>query len=268
MMGSTEEERTWAVGAEGQVGITMLFEKGTPKRTQIKDGYWLGRTEVTVSQWKRFVEATNYVTEAEKKGFGAAYDTKTGKGSQVKDACWRNPHFGFELKNDHPVCCVTWDDAFAFCEWLTETEKNAGKLPPGLVYRLPGEAEWEYACRAGTATKFWWGDKMTGIERRVNGSGKNDGYAYVAPVNTYGARGRNRFGLADMLGNVWEWCLDGFDPEGPHQEPYLAATSSKVMRGGSFHDTPGWTRSAYRCRKPRNEPSVLYGFRICCGVPY
>jgi formylglycine-generating enzyme required for sulfatase activity len=246
-----------------------MFESGEPKRTTIKNGFWLGRTEVTVGQWQKFVDATGYVTEAEKRGNAHAPDLKTGQWGKVQGASWRNPNFGFPRKENHAVCCISWNDATAFCEWLTETEKKAGKLPAGLVYRLPSEAEWEYACRGGKeGTKFWWGDAMDKGKGRLNGSGDvwGDQYEFVSPVDSFGSRGRNGFGLADMLGNVFEWCLDGFDPETAHAEPYKEERTARVLRGGSFTNSPGNLRCANRGRSTPSNTNAYYGFRVCAGV--
>jgi formylglycine-generating enzyme required for sulfatase activity len=270
LMGSTAKEREWALGPEGKLEPKYMFESGEPKRTTIKNGFWLGRTEVTNGQWQKFVDATGYVTEAEKRGNAHAPDSKTGQWATVQGASWRNPNFGFPRKENHAVCCITWNDATAFCEWLTETEKKAGKLPAGMVYRLPGEAEWEYACRGGKeGTKFWWGDAMEKGKGRLNGSGDvwGDSHKFVSPVDSFGSRGRNGFGLADMLGNVYEWCLDGFDPETAHAEPYKEKTSERVLRGGSFHRNPGTSAAplAPGLHRPTRMP---HGFRVCAGVAW
>ena len=159
------------------------------------------------------------------------------------------------------MVCVSWNDDRAFCQWLTKREREAGRLPEGLEYRLPTEAEWEYACRGGRPRAiFWWGDELEEGEGRLNISacdflpgrkktwplGKapwSDGYAFVSPVDHYGERGRNGFGLADMCGGVWEFVLDHFDPEGAHEEAYFADTDPHpVCRGGNYFDVPGNAR--------------------------
>jgi len=207
---------------------------------------------VTVAQWRSFNGATGYVTDAE----------KTGK----KDENWHNPRKGFLLKNNHPATCISWNDAVAFCEWLNDQEQKAGRLPVGYRIRLPIEAEWEYACRAGTQTKFWWGDTVEEGRGRVNWAGKEDGEDFLATVDHYAARGRNKFGLADMLGNVWELCLDGFDGRSSHEELWKGNATTHTRRGGGWNYTPAFTRCAYRA--PEDMPSRNFiGFRVCCGVP-
>ena len=122
---------------------------------------------------------------------------------------WRN--VGFAQTDLHPVVCVSWNDAVAFCDWLSRKE--------GKTYRLPTEAEWEYACRAGTTTRYWCGDDPEGLARAANVPdasakslfpawktiGASDGCVFTAPVGSYRP---NPFGLYDMHGNAWQWCSD------------------------------------------------------------
>ncbi|MCX6901307.1 MAG: SUMF1/EgtB/PvdO family nonheme iron enzyme [Verrucomicrobia bacterium] len=265
LLGSTQEERAWAL-QNGCVAEGVKREGEAPRKAAIKQGFWMGKTEVTVGQWKLFVAATGYVTEGEKKG--ESYTT-LGPGQNyglVKGANWKDPSFGFKLKDNCAVSCISWNDAMAFCEWLSEREQKAGRLPPGFKVRLPTEAEWEYACRAGTQTKFWWGETKEGGDNRLNWSGKGDGFEFVSPVDHYGSRGRNKFGLADMLGNVWEWCLDECDEKQAHEECYKGNPGHRVLRGGSFHDSPGFGRCAYRFTYAPTHSDSFNGFRICVGV--
>ena len=166
---------------------------------------------------------------------------------------------------------VSWNDAVEFCKWLSEKE--------GREYRLPTEAEWEYACRAGTTTRFYCGDdedKLLSIgnvadamlrkiyERATWALEGEDGYAFTAPVGKFRA---NSLGLYDMHGNVWEWCQDWYakdyygnspenDPTGP------AMGSSRVIRGGSWNYDPGFCRSANRSRDTPGDRSSNLGFRV------
>ena len=250
MMGSTPEEREWAK-ANGCKAMWTDREGQQPRRTAIKDGYWLARTEMTVGHWRKFVEATGFVTDAERNS----------------KASWRQPKAGFEPKDSHPVTCLSWNDAMAYCRWLTETETKAGTLPKGMVCRLPTEAEWEYACRAGKQTKFWWGDETSGCEKRLNLYGTADGFEYVSPVDSFGAAGRNGFGLADMLGNAWEWCLDEGDPLQAHAECHAGNPESRVLRGASCQHYVGFQRCAVRGIYQPTDSTNHYGFRMCCGVP-
>ncbi|MBI5685350.1 MAG: SUMF1/EgtB/PvdO family nonheme iron enzyme [Verrucomicrobia bacterium] len=250
LRGSAADEKAWAV-ATGHLGQGYVNREGKqPLKTTISQCFWIGRTEVTFGQWKQFNSATSYVTEAEKVG--------------KKKENWRYPRPGFLPKSNHPVTCVTWNDAMAFCDWLNGQESKAGRLPSGYAIRLPTEAEWEYACRAGTQTRFWWGDSVEDGRGRVNWAGKDDGSDFISPVDHYGARGRNKFGLADMLGNVWELCMDGFDGREPHERLWKGNDSTHVKRGGAFNRPPACGRCAYR--SPEDSAAVnSVGFRICCG---
>ena len=265
LLGSTDKEQAWAVdyGLKEQY---VKWEGSAPRKTIIKRGFWMGRTELTVGQWKQFITETGYVTDAEKKG-RADWVPRGDNGSAgpKKGASWRDPGFGFPLQDNHPVCCVSWNDAKAFCEWLDKREQRAGHLPPGYKIRLPAEAEWEYACRAGRQTRFWWGEWSDDGERRLNWAGKKDGFEFVAPVDSYGLRGRNRFGLADMLGNVQEWCLDVFDPAGPHEELYTKGSAGYVVKGGCFNYGPSSVRCARRESYFPSDAFSRTGFRVVCA---
>ncbi|MFA7002480.1 MAG: SUMF1/EgtB/PvdO family nonheme iron enzyme [Verrucomicrobiia bacterium] len=272
MLGSTKEEREWAaLPRNGGGGNLSKWETGEPKKATIKNGFWLGRTEVTVGQWRQFANTANYQTDAENVGEANGPRSAGDRQSiltteKVKGLCWTNTNFGIVLKENHPVSYISWNDAVAFCEWLTTEEQKVGRLPAGYKIRLPTEAEWEYACRAGKQTKFWWGDTEVGRESRQNGAGDADPFPWVSPVDYFGARGRNRFGLADMLGNVDEWCMDGFDPAGPHEQIYTADNSSHPVRGGSSVGSHGSVRCGYRAPDGAATARCYHGFRVSCGV--
>ena len=285
LMGSTQAERDWAAGPEGQGKAEWFVDEGaTPRLTRIRQGFWAGRTEVTVGQWKRFVAETSYCTEAEKAGEAWCWDWDKNTWAVVKGKSWSDPNYGFPVQDEHPVACISWNDAQAFCKWLTEKVRVAGRLPAGMACRLPMESEWEYACRGGRqGTKFWWGDVVAEGKGRLNAAsddnlgGKppgsvwvtkfpwSDGYAWVSPVDAFGPMGRNGFGLADMLGNLWEWCLDGWNDQGAQAECYTGTSAWRVLRGGSFADAPGRVRCASR---DGTDPSYAFasgGFRVVMG---
>lgn len=308
-MGSTPAEKKWAVGQEGGAmfssggGAREAYE-GEPRPMRVKDGFWIGRTEVSVGQFRRFTEETGYISDAEKPGgttmcFNQGWipnNSNAGKPPHpwvsMADKSWREPNHGVDQKDDFPVVCVSYNDMNAFCTWLTKKGRDADSLPDGLIYRLPTEAEWAYACRGGRrdSSYYWWGDDLNAAKGRLNISaidflpGKDyvwpgaklpwsDGYAMVSPVDHYGERGRNGFGLADMCGGVWEFVLDHFDPSGGHQDVHYEdakrrSVSRPVCRGGNYYDVPGNARCAVRL----GIHSVTYsdsrdGFRICLGVP-
>jgi len=264
LMGSTKEEQAWA-NANGCAVMFTSFEGQQPHKVAIKQGFWLGKTEVTVGQWKQFA-ATGYVTNGEKAGESSTTPKPGEKSSLVKGANWKDPAFGFKLKDNHPVSCISWNDAMAFCAWLNEREQKSGRLPPGYKVRLPAEAEWEYACRAGKQTKFWWGETEAGGEGRLNWHGTKDGFEFVSPVDHFGARGRNKFGLADMLGNVFEWCLDEFDKTQTHEECYKGNPDARALRGGTFYGSAGSNRCAHRDSRYPFNSATTNGFRVCVGV--
>jgi formylglycine-generating enzyme required for sulfatase activity len=302
LMGSTPEEKKWATGIEGgaQAGTEReSYEGKEPRPMRVAEGFWMGRTEVTHQQFRRFVEETGYVTDAEKSEgktqcFNPAW-TRYNLSTQVTHPwepmpgkSWRDPNFFTPPKDNDPVVCVSWTDARAFASWLTEHERAAGRLPDGLVYRLPREAEWEYACRGGSKESlyFWWGNELADGQGRLNISAIDflpdrdqkwplasapwsDGFAFVSPVDHFGTRGRNGFGLADMCGGVWEVVLDHFDPNGGHQELHLAKENYRpVCRGGNYFDVPGNARCAVRLGLAGpNYSDSRDGFRICLGKP-
>ena len=229
--------------------------------TRVGD-FYLGKTEVTVAQFRRFVDATGYVTEAEKEGSGWAWTGE--KIDRIPGAGWRNP--GFEQGDFHPVINVSWNDAMAFCDW-------AG-------CRLPSEKEWEYACRSrGQEIKYSWGNDFprgakggniadesgaAGYPLRSWFKGYSDGFVFTAPVGRFEANG---LGLVDMTGNVLEWCSDlyeeylGYLP--PNREfSSLPMERSRVLRGGSWADDPAYSRCSERAGQDPSFAYPLIGFRV------
>ena len=266
MMGDTlspeEVDRRWP---GGQID---WYKVAHPRhRVRLTEGFWLGVTEVTRGQFDRFVRETNYRTDAENQGTAwALKDNKWGEQSGVN---WRNPLF--QQGDDHPVVCVSYNDAMAFCEWLSKKDSK--------TYALPTEAQWEYTCRAGSDTTTWyWGDNESGAQGHANVpsegesvnwtykfKGVRDGYTYTSPVASFSA---NEFGLYDTIGNVWEWCADwygddyyanspGSDPSGP------SSGTSRVLRGGSWSNAPRSCRAANRSRYAPDARSDVIGFRVC-----
>ena len=251
-------------------------EGDKPHRVRITQPFYMGIHEVTVGQFRRFVTATSYRTEAETDGEGGyGWNESTGKleGQDVKYN-WKST--GFAQTDDHPVVNVTWNDAVKFCEWLSRTE--------GKTYRLPTEAEWEYACRAGSSSRFSFGDSEGELTRHANvadatakaklsnyssltyTSGR-DGFVFTAPVGSFRA---NDFGLHDLHGNVWEWCQDLYDSKaytnrGAVTSDPLVKTgsgSSRVLRGGSWFYYAIRARSAYRDYYSPGNRSYGIGFRV------
>lgn len=258
----------------------LLKDEGPVHRVRITRAFWMGRHEVTVGQFRRFVEASGYVPESEADGTGgygwrADYDpstTRRGDAFEGRDKrySWRNP--GFPQGEDHPVVNVTWNDAQAMAAWLTKTE--------GRRYRLPTEAEWEYAARAGTRSRYHSGDDPATLLKAANvfdaDSARHwphwqamalkgsDGYAFTAPVGHFAP---NAWGLFDMHGNAWEWVSDWHDDDyykhSPVDDPQGPADGSvKVRRGGSWHTWAFYARSSYRNWNAPDTRYTLVGMRL------
>ena len=221
-------------------------------RVRIGKAFYLGACEVTVGQFRVFVGATSYQTTAERDGKGGSvYDRQRKESVTKTDLNWRNPGFPRAQADDEPVVQISRADAIAFCEWLTQHE--------GVLYRLPTEAEWEYACRAGSQTAWSFGDDPSALCDYA--WFQSSGGPTTHPV---ARKLPNAFGLYDMYGNVWEWCKDRYapsypsgevsDPKGPPEG------QGHVLRGGSWGSRePVEIRSASR-------RSELPGFRYySCG---
>jgi serine/threonine-protein kinase len=241
------------------------------QRVVISKPFWIGRTEVTVGQWKAFVEATHYVTDAEKPDDKSdravvSLTPEPAMGGPAEGRNWHDPRKDFVQLDTHAVGWISWNDAVAFCRWLTEREHQEGRLAAGLRVRLPTEAEWEYACRAGMATRFWWGDDPEDSQGRLNLGKVRDEFPYVATVDHYGARGRNHFGLADMLANVRELCLDGCDPAGAHASLWGANADKHMTRGGCLARDIKAAHCAGRDPIGATGRQACTGFRICCEI--
>jgi formylglycine-generating enzyme required for sulfatase activity len=244
-------------------------DREKPKHlVRITRPFYLGTFEVTRAQFEQFVKAEKYLTDAELEKGGSGYNSVKNVFEEFKpNYSWRHP--GYNQTDDHPVVNVSWNDAQAFCAWL-------GKLE-GKTYRLPTEAEWEHACRAGTTTRYYHGDDPAGfptvgnaydpsaaelLEWKAKGD-VADGYIFTSPVGKYKP---NAFGLHDMHGNVYEWCADWraevYD-EGDAVDPTGAATGEyRALRGGSWYDYYTMSRSAYRSGANPAYRGHSTGFRV------
>ena len=228
--------------------------------------FYMGKFEVTLGQFRQFVQETGYRTEAER-GDGSYYFTGT-EWKKGQDINWKNP--GFAQTDRHPVVCVSYNDAMAFAEWLSRKS--------GRTIRLPTEAEWEYAARSGGKKyKYSWGNgspsaNIADLSTKKQfpkwpwpiWEGYDDGYVYTAPVGTYQPNG---LGLYDMSGNAWEWCADWYGEkyygESPKENPYGPASGEKrVFRGGSWFNDPRYVRAASRGRNDPSNRNDNYGFRL------
>jgi len=238
-------EPLWEPFTIRDLGLKMLwvergvFEMGSPKgffagekgrysdetqrQVMFSKGFFLGKHEVTQSQWERVMGS---------------------EPSKFKGA-------------DRPVEQVSWNDAVAFCKKLTDAERRAGRLPAGMSYQLPTEAQWEYACRAGTTTAFSFGESLSSLQANISG-----GPGETTEVGTYPA---NAWGFYDMHGNVYEWCADWYGdyPSGTVRDPVGPADGSdRVERGGSWNGTANNARCADRSRNGPALSDATLGFRL------
>jgi formylglycine-generating enzyme len=275
MMGSGESAQDMVAFFNATYGTDLKpesFKDEHPQhRVRITRAFYLGACHVTCGQFRRFVEDSGYKTEAENGAHPGAF----GWNAQEKQFefserySWRR--LGFQQTDEHPVVNVSWNDAKAFCRWLSAKE--------GKTYRLPTEAEWEYACRAGTTTRYSSGDDpetLADVANVADAAAKaqfpdwkhtlraSDGYAFTSPVGQFRP---NAFGLYDMHGNARQWCADWYgeeyyavsptdDPKGPD------SGKDRVLRGGSWDYRPYVARSAFRYWvTPAYRPNFT-GFRV------
>ena len=265
--------------------FTGLTDQAPVHRVRIRRAFYLGQHEVTVGQFRRFVEASGYRPESEADGTGGYgynpdYDpATTARGDAFEGRnprySWRNP--GFAQDDSHPVVNVTWNDAQALAAWLSRTE--------GQRYRLPTEAEWEYACRPGSRTRYPHGAAPETLVRHANLFDQaaapywprwrqhalpgSDGHAFTAPVGSLQA---NAFGLHDMLGNAWEWVSDWhgdrYYAQSPRTDPQGPAEGSvRVRRGGSWHTWSFYARCSYRNWNSPETRYTLVGMRLVREIP-
>ncbi|HEV2621714.1 MAG TPA: formylglycine-generating enzyme family protein [Frateuria sp.] len=257
-----------AADAEGDHG-----DAETPRhQVTIAKGYAMARSAVTVGQFREFVRASGYQPDSVKLGGASVYDERSGALRDDSRATWQDDYAGHPAQDDLPVVNVSWRDAGAYADWLSQRT--------GKRYRLPSEAEFEYALRGGTQTRYWWGSQAPtrkvenltgGSDRSPSGRrwsnafpGYRDGYWGPAPVMSFEA---NPFGLYDMDGNVSEWTTDCW------HDSYMRAPidgsawlnpgcSVRVVRGGSWGSSPDQVRSAYRQGADGHVRSARVGFRV------
>ena len=223
---------------EAQVSVTLTR------------GFWMAEFEVTQGLWTRVM--------------GALPATP--------------PTAEFGLGDEFPVYWVSYGDVEGFCRMLTERARRAGALPDGWEFQLPTEAQWEYACRAGTVTATAFGDSLGLRQANFKGEPLSSGDSGNAPgrATPAGSYPANRWGLCDMHGNVFEWCRDwyhaqlpgGTDPDLSETRgtPNRDGTYSRVRRGGAWNDPGRFCRSAFRLRYEPERNSDHIGFRVA-AVP-
>ncbi len=256
-----------APGEEEREGVPEPIRGWSQPRVDLTvDSFMLGRYEVTRGEYAAFIAETGRPTG----GNCWYWDFAEGKAKNDEPGRnWRNP--GFAQTGRHPVVCVDWNDAQAYVAWLG---RKTGK-----AYRLPNEAEWEYAARAGTTTTRPWGNAAGGAcdhanvwDESAKGTYSNainlhpcsDGFVHTAPAGSFQP---NRFGLYDMIGNAWEWTQDCWNQTLAGVPTNGAARlsgdcSRRVMRGGSWFSGPRSARPANRDGVDAGARSSDLGFRV------
>lgn len=221
--------------------------EGPQHEVTISSSFWMAKFPVTISEFITFLDSSENKGEISWPAISCP-KSEAGNGN----GCWDDPN--------NPMVEINWLDATNFCKWLTARELRYNRIPDGYIYRLPTEAEWEYCCRAGSLTKFFFGDSENKLIEyawyKKNSHGKSQRVGQKKP---------NQWGLHDMLGNVWEWCQDKYGDysESPAIDPF--GSSSGVgfsRRGGSWINDADHCRSAYRNHWEAKSAYKYLGFRL------
>ena len=264
-MGSPDSEKVWAAshGASPQ----SVSDEAPQHRVTLRS-FALGKYDVTRAEYAVFVRETGYPP-----GDGCGKDSF--KWNKQPDLNWQNP--GFTQTDRDPVVCMSWNDARAYVSWLNSKLRGGMSIQSDGPYRLPTEAEWEYAARAGTTTRFWWGDDENGASDHAWFKNDSDGHSH--PV---GLKPANAFGLCDMVGDVWQWTEDCYDNnyagtpadgranETPSSDVHANDSQGKCLRvdrGGSWMFPARLLRSATRERNPADYRDAIMGFRVARTLP-
>jgi sulfatase modifying factor 1 len=240
------------------IGMTMVpipagtFHMGSPDREPGRNNNE-GQVEATIT--KPFLMSDTEVTQEQ---WTAVMGNSPWDGAVSNSFAKKGPRF--------PAVGVTWDDAMAFCKELTDSERKAGKVPADVTYSLPTEAQWEFACRAGSANAYAFGHAASKLgDYAWWGGDISDGNARAEPyAHEVGGKQPNAWNLFDMHGNVSEWCLDGFEDTLPGGTDPLTPASGydRAVRGGGWTDGHGNCRSAWRWRESSASSSYSRGFRV------
>jgi formylglycine-generating enzyme required for sulfatase activity len=255
-MGSPDSEKIWATkhGASPE----SVSDEAPQHRVTLRS-FAIGKYDVTRGEYAAFVRETGYSA-----GDGC-FESSMPKANRRADARWQSP--GFNQTDRDPVVCISWQDARAYISWLNAKISGAASTQYNGPYRLPSEAEWEYAARAGTTTRFWWGnDDGTAVDHAWF---KNNSDGHSHPV---GNKDANAFGLYDMVGNVWQWTDDCYAES--YTKAPIDGTANESPNGcmrvdrGSCWLYPSWLlRSATRERNPADFRDVIMGFRVVKTLP-
>jgi len=249
-----------------------LPNEAPPTPVRFERGFALAVFEVSVGEFARFIEATGYQTRAQRRGFSMVYDERSGNFVRASGVDWRADYLGHPADSALPVLHVSARDARAYADWLS--------VQTGAAYRLPSEAEFEYALRAGGASVYPWpgaepppgAGNLTGSEDRSPSgrtwanafSGYGDGHWGPAPVGSFSA---NAFGLHDLAGNLSEWVADCWHANYRRAPRDGSAwvnpgCRDQVIRGGSWASSPAQTRASWRAPAPVDTTNARIGFRV------
>ncbi len=254
------KDGTFEMGEEG--AVSDLSADNPMHFVNISSQFWIGKTEVTIGEFLLFLKDASKNKNIEKEinktiNWSASYTPikKNYKMKRGKSKTWGN--------KNQPMIGISWEGAEQFCKWLTNRESNANRLLDGYVYRLPTEAEWEYVCRAGTKSNYYFGNEPLDLYDyaiyRDNSKRK---------TSVVGQKKPNEWGVYDMHGNIWEWCLDWYngayeaeevtDPVGPD----YSRENLKVLKGGSYVSFPEDLKSSVRYSFRFKGSKKNVGFRI------
>jgi len=282
LMGSNETENSLSHDfPQYELARLSEFQDESPlHQVVISKPFWMGQHPVTIAQFALFLTHSGYIPESIRDGTGGyGFNSLDAHLKTIDDEVFegRNTLYswdktGFTQADDFPAVNITWNDANAMAKWLSDHE--------GKKYRLPTEAEWEYACRAGTNSRYFTGDDPSTLtshakvfdldsaniwpQWQLYALDFHSHYEFAAPVCSFLP---NPFGLYDMIGNVWEWCSDWYaenyyqysptnDPQGPNEG------EAKVRRGGSWHTWPLYCRSSFRNVNTPESRYILAGMRL------
>jgi formylglycine-generating enzyme required for sulfatase activity len=272
VMGSSSEEKSWAANHGGSMEAVA---DESPQHQVSVSSFALGKYDVTRGDYAAFARESGYAA-----GDGCGRGLAIANYEKDPRSAWNNP--GFSQTDRDPVVCVSWQDAHAYVAWLNR------KVGRADAYRLPSEAEWEYAARAGTTTKFWWGEDADGAPGhawfRANSGATGCQGLFCAGGQTrpVGAQPANAFGLYDMAGDVWQWTEDCYDNsyapapadgranEAPSTDPHSKDSQGRCLRvdrGGSWMFPVWLLRSATRERNPDDYRNAIMGFRVARALP-
>ena len=277
-MGSSAEEKSWAASHGGSM---YAVADEAPQHQVSLPSFAMGKYDVTRGEYAAFARETGYPA-----GDGCGGGRAIFKWEKDPKLTWENP--GYAQTDRDPVVCVSWQDARAYIAWLNRKAHRGGAASANGPYRLPSEAEWEYAARAGTTTKFYWGDDDASAPVHAwfnaNSGCENVSGLFCDHGQTHrvGAKPPNAFGLYDMAGNVWQWTEDCYDNsyapapadgranEVPSSDPQAKDGQGNCLRvdRGSSWMFPAWLlRPATRERNPADYRDAIMGFRVAKTLP-